>query len=102
MTTIWVCIVVTAMVSFAIKAMGPMALGRRPLPVAARDVVTLLAPVLLCALLVAELVGPDWSSVDRGLLAGVAAAATARLWGLPPMVCVCCAVAVTALVRGVA
>ena len=101
MTTLWVCIGVTALLNVALKAVGPIALGRRPLPEAARSVVTLLAPVLLCGLLVAELAGPGWGSLDPGLLAGVAGAATARLLRLPPLVCVACGVALAVLVRAV-
>ena len=99
MTTIWVCIAATALVSFAIKAIGPVALGRRPLPDAARDVVTLLAPVMLCALLVTALAGSRWGSVDAGVATGVAAAAATRLVGLPPLVCVGCGMVAAVLVR---
>ena len=102
MTTIWVCIAVTAVLNIALKAVGPIALGRRPLPDAARAVVTLLAPVLLCGLLVAELAGPGRGALDAGLLAGVAGAATARLLRLPPLVCVGCGVALAVLVRALA
>lgn len=99
MTTLWVCIAVTALVSFTLKAVGPVALGDRPLPVAARDVVTLLAPVMLCALLVTALAGPGWRGLDLGVLAGVVVAGVARVLRLPPLVCVACGIVVTILVR---
>jgi hypothetical protein len=99
MTTIWVCIGVTALISFSLKAVGPVALGDRSLPVAARDAVTLIAPVMLCALLVTTLAGPGWGDLDRGVLAGVVAAAAARVLRLPPLACVACGLVVTIAVR---
>ncbi len=99
MTTIWVCIAVTAVISFTVKAVGPFLLGRRPLPDRAQAVVALLAPALLFALLVTDLLGPGWDAVDFTLVAGVAAAVVARLCRMPMLVSVAVAVAVTALLR---
>ena len=99
MTTIWVCIAATALLSFTIKAAGPALLGERPLPSWARAVFALLAPALLFALVVTALLGPGWSAVDLSVVAGVTVAVVARLCGAPSLLAVAGAVAVVALVR---
>jgi branched-subunit amino acid transport protein len=86
-------------ISFTVKAIGPVLLGRRPLPDRAQGVVALLAPALLFALLVASLLGPGWNAVDFTLLAGVAAAVVAKLCRMPMLLAVAVAVVVTALLR---
>ena len=50
--TIWALIGLCALVTFGIKAAGPVALGGRELPGWATDVITLMAPALLAALVV--------------------------------------------------
>jgi branched-subunit amino acid transport protein len=99
MTTLWVCIAVTAVASFTIKAVGPAVLGNRRLPERAAGVIALSAPVLLVALVVADLLGRDWADFDATAVAGVAAAAVARWRGLPLLLAVFSGVAVTALLR---
>jgi hypothetical protein len=96
--TIWVCIAATALISFTIKGAGPAILGQRPLSPAVQSVLALLAPALLFGLVVATLLGPDWSAVDVTMLAGVAVAGV-RLLGVPTLIAVAGAVAVTALLR---
>jgi branched-subunit amino acid transport protein len=97
--TIWVCIAATALISFTIKGAGPAILGQRPLSPAVQSVLALLAPALLFGLVVATLLGPDWSAVDVTMLAGVAVAVGVRLLGVPTLIAVAGAVAVTALLR---
>lgn len=102
--SVWPTILLVAVVTFAIKGVGPALLGNRPLPPPFARVVVLLAPALLAALVVTAAaaegprlqVGADTAGVVLGgllLLRGVgvlpvvvvAAAATAllRLAGLP-------------------
>lgn len=102
--SVWPTILLVAVVTFAIKGVGPALLGSRPLPPAFARVVVLLAPALLAALVVTAAaaegprlqVGADTAGVALGgllLLRGVgvlpvvlvAATATAllRLAGLP-------------------
>lgn len=50
--TLWVLIAVTALMTAAVKAVGPLALGGCELPGWFTRVVVLLAPALLCALVV--------------------------------------------------
>jgi branched-subunit amino acid transport protein len=50
MSTAWALVAGCALVTFAIKAAGPIALGGRALPSWFASVVTLMAPALLAAL----------------------------------------------------
>ena len=99
MTTLWVCIAVIAVASFAIKAVGPAVLGRRRLPELEAGVIALSAPVLLVSLVVANLLGCGWADFDATSVVGVATAAVARWRRLPLLLAVFSGVAVTALLR---
>jgi branched-subunit amino acid transport protein len=99
--TIWICVALTAVASFAIKAAGPAILGNRPFPSGARGVIALLAPALLAGLVISDILGPNWSSVDGPLALGVLTAAASRTSGLPAPVCIIVAVAVTAAAHAV-
>lgn len=101
MITIWICVALTALASFAIKATGPAILGNRPLPSRASGVIALLAPALLAGLVISDILGPNWSSADGPLALGVVAAAASRTTGLPTPACIIVAVAVTAVARAV-
>jgi branched-subunit amino acid transport protein len=97
--TIWICVALTALASFAIKATGPAILGNRPLPSRAKGVIALLAPALLAGLVISDILGPNWSSADGPLALGVIAAAGSRASGLPTPACISAAVVVTAVAR---
>jgi branched-subunit amino acid transport protein len=99
MLTIWICVALTAVASFAIKATGPAILGNRPLPPRASGVIALLGPALLAGLVISDLLGPNWSPANAPLALGVLTAAATRTAGLPPPACVIAAVAVTAIAR---
>jgi branched-subunit amino acid transport protein len=88
-----------ALITFAIKAIGPLALGGRELPAWFTGVVVLLAPALLSALIVTQAladgdhlaIGPDTAGVAAGGLVA---------WRLGSVIgCVVVAAAVTAGVR---
>ena len=88
-----------ALITFAIKAVGPIALGGRELPGWFTGVVVLLAPALLSALIVTQAladgdrlaVGPDTAGVAAGGLVA---------WRLGSVIgCVVVAAAVTAALR---
>ena len=100
MMTIWICVALTALASFAIKATGPAMLGNRSLPTRGKGVIALLAPALLAGLVISDILGPDWSSADGPLALGVLIAAASRITGLPAPACILIAVAVTAGARG--
>ena len=93
--TIAGCAVVTA----AIKAAGPVALGGRELPTWFTSVVILLSPALLAALVATQAFAEgDRLALDADT-AGVAAGGLA-IWRTDSIVaCVVAAAAVTALVR---
>ena len=59
MSTVWLVVLVVGAATVALKATGPVLLGSRTLPPAIADVVALLAPVLLAALVVTQTVGGD-------------------------------------------
>ena len=101
MSTVWVVIVGLAVGTVAIKSAGPLAVGGRKLPAKVRDVITLVAPALVTALVVYETVnrsgGPGLVLDARLVGLGVAALA---VWArLPVIVVIVLAAAATALTR---
>ena len=101
MTTgeIWALIGLCAAVTFGIKAAGPIALGHRDLPAWFVDVIALMAPALLAALVVtAALANGDQLAVDAETF-GVGVAGVALWRGVNVVVGVTIAAAVTAGLR---
>ncbi|MFJ8934774.1 AzlD domain-containing protein [Streptomyces sp. NPDC102365] len=96
---LWWAIVCVALISFTFKAAGPAVLGDRRLPPAARAVIALLAPVLLAGLLVVDVAGPRWTSLDGPLLTGLATVAVVRLLRAPILLAILAGTVVTALIR---
>ena len=93
--TIAGCCVITA----AIKAVGPIALGGRELPSWFTSVVILLSPALLAALVATQAFAEGDEIALHADTAGVAAGGLA-IWRTDSIVaCVLVAAAVTALVR---
>jgi branched-subunit amino acid transport protein len=75
MTAVWVTIGALAVTTALIRASGPVILGGRDLPPRLIDVIALLAPALLAALVVVETFGgPDRTLELDSRMAGVAAA----------------------------
>ncbi len=88
-----------AVITFIIKAAGPVALGGREMPIAFRSVIMVLAPALFAALVVTQAltegkhlaVGPETFGVAAGALVA---------WRTGSIVgCVVAAAAVTAFLR---
>lgn len=77
MSAVWATIIGLTVVTVAIKATGPVALGGRELPEWAMDVIALLAPALLAALVMVETFGDGKSLVIDARAGGMAAAAIA-------------------------
>jgi len=69
--TLWLGICVLAVISLSLKAVGPAVLGERELPAWSVGVIAVLAPALLAALVVVDVVGPHWSTVSWPLVAGL-------------------------------
>lgn len=100
-STFWLTIGLVAVVCFAIKAAGPVALGGRDLPPRFQGVIQLLAPALLAALVVTSaLADGDRLSVGADT-AGVGVAGVAMWRGASVLVGVAIAAGVTAGLRAV-
>jgi hypothetical protein len=98
MTEEWVTIVALALVTIAIKGIGPFLLGTREIPSRLLPVVILLPSALVTALVVSAVVERTDSgmTVDVAQVVGVAVAAIALLLRLPLVVVLIVAVVVTA------
>ena len=97
--TFWIVVLVVGAATIAFKASGPVLLGRRPLGARVQSVVDLLAPVMLAALVVTQMLGGDQEIVVDARVPGVAAAAVAIWRGVPLIVAMVIAGVVTALLR---
>ena len=96
---IWALIGLCAVVTAMIKAFGPIALGHRDLPAWFTDVIVLMAPALLAALVVtAALADGDRLAVGADT-AGVAVAGAALWRGVNIIIGVLIAATVTAGLR---
>lgn len=99
MSALWVVILAVTLASAAIKAAGPILVGGRELPPRVNDVISVLAPALLAALVVTETFGDDGRLVLDERALGVGAAAVALALRAPVLLAVALAALVTALVR---
>jgi hypothetical protein len=98
-TSVWIVIAALALATAGLKVAGPLALGGRPLPTRALNVVELLASALLAALVVVETFGKGGSLTIDARILGAAFAAVA-VWRRAPMIVVVLgAAAVTAVAR---
>jgi branched-subunit amino acid transport protein len=96
---LWELIAGCAVVTFAIKAAGPVALGGRELPPRFAAVIAVMAPALLAALIVTQALA-DGERLHAGAdTAGVAAAGIVVWRGGSVLPAVALAVAVTAGLR---
>ena len=96
---IWSVIAVLAAGTLALKALGPVLAGGRPLPRALTGVIALLAPALLAALVVAGTFADGARLVVDARAAAVAVAAVALLARAPLVVALFAAAATAALLR---
>lgn len=102
MSSPWLLVGGCAVVTAAIKAAGPVALGGRPLPNWFSAVVRLLAPALLAALVVTHTLASGHHLRAGASTAGVAASALV-MWRTGSVAwCVISAAALTAVLRAVA
>lgn len=92
-------IVALAAGTYALKAVGPLALGGRPLPARLERLLVLLPPALLAALVAVQtFAGGDGLTVDARV-GGVAVAAVAVWLRAPFLVVVLAATVTAALLR---
>lgn len=101
MSTVWVVIIGLTVGTVAIKSAGPLAVGGRELPDRARDVIALVAPALVTALVVYETVNAPGGAglVLDARLVGLGVAVLAVWARLPMIVVIVLAAASTALTR---
>ena len=99
MSDAWIAVVAVGTATVALKSVGPVLLGGRPLPHHLTGVVALLAPALLAALVVTQVAGGDEEIVLDARLVGLGAAAVAILLRAPLLAVVVAAAASTAIVR---
>ena len=99
MSTVWIVVVVAGAATLMLKAVGPVLLGGRELPAPVSNVLSLLAPALLAALVATQLLGGDREIVLDERLVGLAAAVAGLALRAPILVVVVGAAAATALAR---
>lgn len=101
MSSTWILVIGVGAATMAIKALGPVLLGGRPLPERVASVVRLLAPAVLAALVVTQTFADGRSLVLDARVLGVAAAAVALQLRAPVLLVIVAAAATTAIVRAV-
>ena len=99
MSDVWIAVLLVGAGTIALKASGPVLLGGRTLPDTVARVLEMLAPAMLAALVVTQLVAGDRALVLDESLGGIAAAGVAIALRAPILVTVVVAAVVTALLR---
>jgi branched-subunit amino acid transport protein len=102
MSAVWLAVVVVGVATVVLKATGPVLLGGRELPPRVNALVVLLAPAVLAALVVTQVVGGDRELVFDARLVGLGAACVTVALRAPLLVVVVVAAAATAAVRALA
>jgi branched-subunit amino acid transport protein len=101
MNAVWIAIAALTVISFAIKATGPVALGGRELPRALERLIVLLPAALLSALVVVQTFASGRELVLDARAAGLAAAAVAVALRASVLVVLLTAALTTAALRAV-
>jgi branched-subunit amino acid transport protein len=99
MSAVWWSVLLVGAGTLLLKAAGPVLLGGRTLPPSLGGMLDLIAPSVLAALVVTQLVGGDRELVLDERLAGIAAAGIALALRAPILVVVVVAAVTTALLR---
>jgi hypothetical protein len=99
MTDAWILVIAVGLATVGLKAAGPLILGGRQLPAPMLEVVGLMAPALLAALIATNTLASGQQLVVDARLLGVAAAGLAVLLRAPVIAVVAVAAIVTALAR---
>ena len=102
MSDVWIAVALVGAATVALKSVGPVLLGGRPLPEHLTGVVALLAPAVLAALVVTQVVGGDREIVLDARLVGLGAAVGTLLLRAPLLAVVVAAAVATATVRLIA
>jgi branched-subunit amino acid transport protein len=99
MSAAWASVLAVGVGTVALKAVGPVGVGGRPLPRRVTGLLALVAPALLAALVVTETFSHGRALVLDARLAGVAAGAVAVALRAPLWAIVVAGALATALVR---
>lgn len=99
MSDVWAAVLLVGAGTIVLKASGPVVLGGRAVPDTVGRVLDVLAPAVLAALVVTQLVAGDRELVLDERLGGIAAAGVAIALRAPILVTVVVAAVVTALLR---
>jgi branched-subunit amino acid transport protein len=99
MSAVWLAVMIVGAATIALKATGPVLLGGRELPPRVNSLVVLLAPAVLAALVVTQVVGGERELVFDQRLVGLGAAGVAIALRAPLLVVVIVAAGATALAR---
>jgi branched-subunit amino acid transport protein len=99
MSEAWLVVALVGGATVAIKAIGPVLLGGRPLPGRVQSVVGLLAPAVLAALVVTSVLASGRDLVLDERVIGIGAAVVALVFRAPILVVVVAAAAATATAR---
>lgn len=102
MSAVWLAVIVVGVATVVLKATGPVLLGGRELPPRVNALVVLLAPAVLAALVVTQVVGGDRELVFDARLVGLGAAGAAIVLRAPLLVVVVVVAAATAAARALA
>jgi branched-subunit amino acid transport protein len=100
-STTWLVVILVGAATIAIKSLGPLVMGGKPLPPRVDRVVALLAPALLSALVAINTFADGRSLTVDARLLGVAAAGIAIWRKAPILVVLVVAAVVTATARAV-
>jgi uncharacterized membrane protein len=99
MTAVWTSIGVLAVANFLIKAAGPILLGGRELPQPLLNVIALLAPAILAALVVVGTFSEDSDVRIDAQTAGVAVSGAAFVLRVPMLAAIFLGALTAALFR---
>ena len=99
MSAVWLSVLVVGVATVALKATGPVLLGRRQMPAWLAGPVAFLAPTVLAALVVTQAVAGHREIVVDARLVGLGAGAVAVALRAPLLAVVVVAAAAAALVR---
>jgi branched-subunit amino acid transport protein len=99
MSPVWAAVVLVGAGTICLKAVGPVLLGGRTLPDWVNAPIGLLAPAVLAALVVTQVVGGERELVLDERMAGLAVAVSLLLVRAPLLVVIFAAALVTALAR---
>ena len=102
MTSAWVLVAVVGACTIVLKGLGPLAIGGRELPQPLLNIVALLAPTLLAALIVTQAFADGRHLVLDARAAGLGAALVAVALRAPVLVVVAVAAGTAALTRALA